>query len=64
MQTAGGSGADYRYSKKDLINFWGWTDLGGSMKEFSLTNGTVLMGAFSAAASLVAIAAATLTTAF
>ena len=64
MQTAGGSGADYRYSKKDLINLWGWTSLGGAMTEFSLSNNTVLMGAFSAAASLVAVAAATLTTAF
>ena len=64
MQTAGGAGADYRFSKKDLINVYGWTSHAGQMNVFGLSNNTVLMGAFSAATSISAIVAATLTTAF
>ena len=64
MLTAGGSGADYRFSTNDLINVYGWTSIGGQMNIFSLSKNTVLMGAFSAGASIAAIAAATLSTAF
>ena len=64
MPTVSGQGTDYRFSTKDLVDVWGWSNIGGSKSIFSLSNNTVLMGAFSAGASLVAIVAASLTIAF
>ena len=64
MPTKSSVGANYRFSTKDLINVWGWTNFSGNVSQFPLLNNTVLMGAFSIGVSLVAIAAATLTIAF
>ena len=58
MPTSTGSGGAYRFSKKDLVNVYGWTNFSGSLNAFPLSNSTVLLGAFALAAQATAVATA------
>ena len=64
MPKVSGPGAEYRFSTHDLINVWGWTNFSNSVQIFSLSNSTVLLGAFKIGAQVTAVAVAALALSF
>ena len=64
LPTSTGSDAAYRFSPKDLIDIYGWTNISGSVNTFSLSNSTVLLGAFALVSQVTAVAAAAITLSF
>ena len=61
MPTTSGTGGAYRFSKKDLVNVYGWTNISGALNVISISNSTVLLGAFTLAAQFTAVAATAFT---
>ena len=64
MPTTSGPGGAYRFSKKDLVNVYGWTNISGALNVISISNSTVLLGAFTLAAQVTALAATAFTFSF
>ena len=64
LPTSSGPDAAYRFSKKDLVNVYGWTNFSGEVNTFAISSQTVLLGAFTLAAQVTAVVATALALSF
>lgn len=59
-----GPGAQYRFTPKDLVKTYGWYNFSSSLEVFTLSESTVLMGAFALVSQATAVVVAALTVSF